>query len=57
VNHYKETFANPYNAAELGYVDEVIDPKFTRVRLIQGLELLAGKREAGPKRKHGNIPL
>jgi propionyl-CoA carboxylase beta chain len=57
VSHYKETFANPYKAAELGYVDEVIDPKFTRIRLIQGLELLAGKREAGPKRKHGNIPL
>ncbi len=57
VAQYKDTFANPYKAAELGYIDEVIDPKFTRTRLIQALELLAGKREAGPRRKHGNIPL
>jgi propionyl-CoA carboxylase beta chain len=57
VAHYKETFANPYKAAELGYLDEVIEPELTRARLIQGLSLLAGKREAGPKRKHGNIPL
>jgi propionyl-CoA carboxylase beta chain len=57
VNQYKDTFANPYKAAELGYIDEVIDPKFTRSRLIQALDLLAGKREAGPRRKHGNIPL
>ena len=57
VAEYKEKFANPYKAAELGYIDEVIDPKFTRTRLIQALALLEGKREAGPKRKHGNIPL
>ena len=57
VAQYKDTFANPYKAAELGYIDEVIDPKFTRTRLIQALSLLSGKREAGPKRKHGNIPL
>ncbi len=57
VARYKETFANPYKAAELGYIDEVIDPKFTRQRLIQALGILAGKREPGPKRKHGNIPL
>jgi len=57
VAQYKDTFANPYKAAELGYIDEVIDPKFTRSRLIQALDLLAGKREAGPRRKHGNIPL
>ncbi len=57
VTQYKDTFANPYKAAELGYIDEVIDPKFTRSRLIQALDLLAGKREAGPRRKHGNIPL
>jgi propionyl-CoA carboxylase beta chain len=57
VAHYKETFANPYKAAELGYLDEVIEPEQTRARLIQALGLLAGKREAGPKRKHGNIPL
>ena len=57
VAEYKEKFANPYKAAELGYIDEVIEPKFTRIRLIQALSLLEGKREAGPKRKHGNIPL
>jgi len=57
VTQYKDTFANPYKAAELGYIDEVIDPKFTRSRLIQALDLLAGKREAGPRRTHGNIPL
>jgi propionyl-CoA carboxylase beta chain len=57
VAEYKEKFANPYKAAELGYIDEVIEPKFTRTRLIQALSLLEGKREAGPKRKHGNIPL
>ena len=54
---YKEKFANPYKAAELGYIDEVIEPEFTRQRLIQALELLEGKRERGPSRKHGNIPL
>jgi propionyl-CoA carboxylase beta chain len=56
-DHYKKTFANPYKAAELGYIDEVIEPRFTRTRLIQALELLEGKRERGPSRKHGNIPL
>jgi propionyl-CoA carboxylase beta chain len=57
VADYKEKFANPYKAAELGYIDEVIEPQFTRQRLIQALELLEGKRERGPSRKHGNIPL
>ncbi len=57
VAEYKEKFANPYKAAELGYLDEVIEPKFTRTRLIQALSLLEGKREVAPKRKHGNIPL
>ena len=57
VAEYKEKFANPYKAAELGYIDEVLDPKFTRQRLIQALDLLEGKRERGPARKHGNIPL
>jgi propionyl-CoA carboxylase beta chain len=57
VSDYKEKFANPYKAAELGYIDEVIEPKFTRTRLIQALELLQGKREPRPARKHGNIPL
>jgi propionyl-CoA carboxylase beta chain len=57
VDHYRATFANPYKAAELGYIDEVIQPEDTRRRLIAGLKALAGKRERGPSRKHGNIPL
>jgi len=54
---YRRTFANPYKAAELGYIDEVIVPEDTRRLLINGLTVLAGKRERGPSRKHGNIPL
>ena len=54
---YKETFANPYIAAERGYVDDVILPSQTRRHLSQALEMNAAKRESGPKRKHGNIPL
>ncbi|MBI3534175.1 MAG: acyl-CoA carboxylase subunit beta [Deltaproteobacteria bacterium] len=54
---YKATFANPYKAAELGYIDEVIVPEQTRELLIQCLRLLKGKRERVPSRKHGNIPL
>ncbi len=56
-DHYRATFANPYRAAELGYVDEVIAPEETRRLLISGLKALEGKRERGPSRKHGNIPL
>jgi len=54
---YKERFANPYAAAERGYVDDVIEPRRTRPALIRALELHLTKREPGPKRKHGNIPL
>ena len=54
---YKERFANPYHAAERGYVDEVIEPRLTRPVLISALEVAASKREPRPKRKHGNIPL
>ena len=54
---YRKTFANPYKAAELGYIDEVILPEETRKRLITSLRTLEGKRERGPSRKHGNIPL
>lgn len=57
VDHYKETFANPYKAAELGYVDEVIEPKDTRKKIIQALRLLKEKRDQNPPKKHGNIPL
>ena len=54
---YRKTFANPYKAAELGYVDEVIVPEETRRILIRSLRTLEGKREKAPSRKHGNIPL
>jgi propionyl-CoA carboxylase beta chain len=54
---YREKFANPYAAAERGYIDEVIEPRDTRRKLIQALEVLHTKRDANPPRKHGNIPL
>jgi len=54
---YREKFANPYIAAERGYVDEVIEPRETRRRLTQALDVLHTKRETNPPRKHGNIPL
>jgi propionyl-CoA carboxylase beta chain len=54
---YKERFANPYAAAERGYVDDVIEPRRTRPVLISALKTALGKREATPRRKHGNIPL
>jgi len=54
---YREKFANPYIAAERGYVDEVIEPRDTRARLCALLERLRTKRDANPPRKHGNIPL
>ena len=57
VAEYEERFANPYVAAARGYVDDVIEPSATRPRLIAALEMLAGKRQANPARKHGNIPL
>jgi propionyl-CoA carboxylase beta chain len=57
VADYEERFANPYIAAARGYVDDVIRPSETRPRLIRGLEILAGKRDTNPPKKHGNIPL
>jgi propionyl-CoA carboxylase beta chain len=57
VADYKEKFANPYVAAQRGYVDDVIEPKETRPRLINALEMLSNKRDANPAKKHGNIPL
>jgi propionyl-CoA carboxylase beta chain len=56
-NKYRDKFANPYVAAERGYIDDVIHPHETRDRLISGLELLATKVSSMPKKKHGNIPL
>ncbi|MDZ7742325.1 MAG: acyl-CoA carboxylase subunit beta [Bacteroidota bacterium] len=57
VDDYKETFASPYKAAELGYVDEIIYPKQTRFKLIQALEMTQNKSQTNPPKKHGNIPL
>jgi len=57
VTEYEQKFANPYLAADRGYVDDVIDPAETRPRLIKALRMLETKREAVPGRKHGNIPL
>jgi acetyl-CoA carboxylase carboxyltransferase component len=57
VDEYTERFCNPYVAAERGFVDDVIDPAETRVKLIAGLNLLRSKKEELPRRKHGNVPL
>ncbi|MBK7889738.1 MAG: acyl-CoA carboxylase subunit beta [Bdellovibrionales bacterium] len=57
VSDYEEKFANPYVAAELGYIDEVIEPAMTRRRIIDALEMLKNKRDTNPPKKHGNIPL
>ena len=54
---YKARFANPYSAAERGYIDDVIVPHETRPKLIRALRTLQTKRVETPKRKHGNIPL
>jgi acetyl-CoA carboxylase carboxyltransferase component len=57
VEEYTERYVHPYDAAERGYIDDVIDPADTRGVLIRNLELLRSKREELPKRKHGNVPL
>lgn len=57
IDQFNETFANPYIAASYGYIDEVIEPKHTRMRLIEGFNLLENKVDKNPPKKHGNIPL
>ncbi len=57
IEEFKERFANPYTAAERGYVDEVIEPRHTRRKLITALRMLENKRDTMPPKKHGNIPL
>src|ERR1041385_3793887 len=57
IAEYKEKFANPYIAAERGYVDEIIEPRFTRRKLITAFAMLRNKRDSNPPKKHGNIPL
>jgi propionyl-CoA carboxylase beta subunit len=57
VTEYKDKFANPYIAAERGYIDEIIEPRFTRRKLITTFAMLRNKRDRNPPKKHGNIPL
>ncbi len=57
VSEYKENFANPFRAAELGYIDEIIYPRDTRKKLISALEMTRNKNHSNPPKKHGNIPL
>ncbi|WP_455543880.1 acyl-CoA carboxylase subunit beta [Intestinibacter sp.] len=57
IKEYEQEFATPYKAAERGYIDDVISPEFTRLRIADALEMLATKNESRPAKKHGNIPL
>lgn len=57
VEEYKQQFASPYRAAELGYIDEIIYPRQTRFKIVQALEMTQNKTESIPPKKHGNIPL
>ena len=57
INGYTREFATPYKAAERGFVDDVIEPAYTRLRLINAFEMLATKKAKLPSKKHGNIPL
>ncbi|MGZ7081514.1 MAG: carboxyl transferase domain-containing protein, partial [Thermoanaerobaculia bacterium] len=57
VDEFKEKFANPYIAAERGYVDEIIEPRFTRRKVITAFAMARNKRDKNPPKKHGNIPL
>ena len=54
---YNKLFCNPYNAAKYGYIDDVIEPRNTRFRVIRALQQLATKKVVNPAKKHGNIPL
>lgn len=57
IKEYTDEFATPYKAAERGYIDDVIDPLYTRIRLCDAIDTLSSKREERPPKKHGNIPL
>ncbi len=57
LEEYRENFSNPYRSAEMGYIDDIIQPKDTRVKLIQALEMAKNKIKSHPPKKHGNIPL
>jgi propionyl-CoA carboxylase beta chain len=57
IEEYKQKFANPYVAAARGYIDDVIDPRDTRVKVIRALDMLRSKTDSTPPKKHGNVPL
>jgi propionyl-CoA carboxylase beta chain len=57
IDDYRNNFASPFKAAELGYIDQIIFPENTRPRLIKALQMLEQKKESIPERRHGNIPL
>src|SRR4030067_3183233 len=57
IGEFREKFANPFIACEKGYLDEVIEPRLTRQKLIAALRMLEDKRDKNPPKKHGNIPL
>jgi len=57
VEEFRTKFASPYIAAQRGYIDEIIEPRHTRKKLISALRMLENKRDTNPPRKHGNIPL
>jgi len=57
IDEYRDEFANPYTAADRGFIDDVIEPAETRARLIDDLTMLKGKRSDKPDKKHGNIPI
>jgi len=57
IKEYETLFSNPYRAANRGFVDAIIEPSQTRPRLIEALEIMCGKRELRPPKKHGNIPM
>ena len=57
VDDYRNNFASPFKAAELGYIDQIIFPENTRPRLIKALMMLKNKKETIPERRHGNVPL
>ena len=56
-NEYNDLFCNPYQAAKMGYIDDIIEPRNTRFRVIRALESLAGKKQSIPAKKHDNLPL
>ena len=57
IDEYRDKFANPYVAASKGYIDDVIDPRSTRPKVIKALEMLRNKIDTNPPKKHGNIPM